>query len=229
MPSTRILAAALAILAVTPAAAQADEVDLSVLSSRADQVSGGDALVRVDAPADLRNKLQVLRNGADVTDAFEAQDGGLVGLVDGLQLGDNELAVRHNRNSNAPLKARLTLTNYPTEGPMFSGPHQSPFVCKTLNAGLGEPIVDNQQGLGYRVGPAANPAGWSEDCSAQTQVDYLYRTTAGSFVALPATGPRPANMAQTTLSDGRTVDYIVRRERGTINRFIYSFAMLVPS
>ena len=35
-------------------------------------------------------------------------------------------------------------------------------------------------------------------------------------------------MAQTTLSDGRTVDYIVRRERGTINRFIYSFAMLAP-
>ena len=35
-------------------------------------------------------------------------------------------------------------------------------------------------------------------------------------------------MAQTTLLDGRTVDYVVRRERGTINRFIYSFAMLAP-
>ena len=33
-------------------------------------------------------------------------------------------------------------------------------------------------------------------------------------------------MSQTTLLDGRTVDYVVRRERGTINRFIYSFAML---
>ena len=48
------------------------------------------------------------------------------------------------------------------------------------------------------------------------------------FAALPADGSRPANMAQTTLLDGRTVDYVVRRERGTINRFIYSFAVLAP-
>ena len=35
-------------------------------------------------------------------------------------------------------------------------------------------------------------------------------------------------MAKTTLPDGRTVDFIVRQERGTINRFLYSFAMLAP-
>jgi hypothetical protein len=35
-------------------------------------------------------------------------------------------------------------------------------------------------------------------------------------------------MAQTTTMDGLTVDYIVRWERGTINRFIYSIAMLAP-
>ena len=229
MARSRILALALSVTALAAAApaAYADEVDLSVLSSRADQVSGGDALVRVDAPQDLWNKLEVLRNGDDVTGAFEPQDGGLVGLVDGLELGDNELIVRHNRRSLAPFKAELTLTNHPTEGPIFSGPQQRPFVCKTLGAGLGEPIIDNQQGIGYRVGPASAPLGWSRNCSAETRVDYLYRNTAGNFVALPASG-RPADMSQTTLLDGRTVDYIVRRERGTINRFIYSFAMLVP-
>ena len=195
MPATRILATALAVLAATPAAAQADEIDLSVLSSRPDQVSGGDALVRVDAPADLRDKLQVLRNGTDVTDAFDAQDGGLVGLVEGLQLGENELAVRHNRKSNAPVKARLTLTNYPTEGPMFSGPHQVPFVCKTLGVGLGEPLVDNQEGLGYRVGPVANRPDGARTARRPTRVDYQYRTTAGSSPALPADGSRPANMS----------------------------------
>jgi hypothetical protein len=223
----RTLALALLVLAVSPAAAQADEIDLSVLSSRADQVSGGDALVRVDAPRDLWDKLQVFRNGVDVTNAFEARDGGLLGLVDGLALGANELTVKHNRNSGAAPKARLRLTNYPTEGPMFSGPHQTPFVCKTLGVGLGEPIIDNQQGIGYRVGPESSPLGWSKNCSAESHVDYLYRTTGGQVLPLP-NGPRPANMAQTTLMDGRTVDYIVRRERGTIDRFIYSFAMLVP-
>ena len=33
----------------------------------------------------------------------------------------------------------------------------------------------------------------------------------------------------TTTLDGRTVPYIVRWERGTINRFIYSVAMLAPT
>jgi len=55
MAHSRILALALALaaLGVAAPAAYADEIDLSVLSSRADQVSGGDALVRVDAPRDL--------------------------------------------------------------------------------------------------------------------------------------------------------------------------------
>ena len=36
-------------------------------------------------------------------------------------------------------------------------------------------------------------------------------------------------MATTTTMDGDTVDFIVRWERGTINRFIYSIAMLSPA
>ncbi len=126
---------------------------------------------------------------------------------------------------------RVTLENHPQTGPIFSGPHQVPFVCKTIQAGLGEPLVDNQAGLGFRVhNPDGTTAGHSLNCSAQTRVDYLYRTTSGSLPRclrpLPADGSRPADLAQTTLLDGRTVDYVVRRERGTINRFIYSFAML---
>jgi hypothetical protein len=39
---------------------------------------------------------------------------------------------------------------------------------------------------------------------------------------------RPADMATTTTLHGKTVDFIVRWERGTINRFIYSIAMLAP-
>ena len=78
------------------------------------------------------------------------------------------------------------------------------------------------------LNPDGSTAGWSLDCSANTRVDYLYRATTGSFQPLPSDGSRPSNMAQTTLLDGRTVDYVVRRERGTIDRFIYSFAMLAP-
>jgi Tannase-like family of unknown function (DUF6351) len=206
-------------------------VRISVLSSRADQVSGGDALVRVRAPRGLLGKLRVLRNGVDVTSAFEVRDGALEGLVDGLRLGTNELTAVHK--SWRPM-ARLRVTNFPITGPIFSGPQQTPFVCKTnqsqppLNDSLGEPLVDNQTGEGFRVLDAGGAtAGWSRDCSARTVVDFLYRTTAGGWKALPAGGTRPADMATTTL-DGRTVDFVVRRERGTIDRFLYSYAMLAP-
>ncbi len=217
-----------AAIAVLPAAAHAKSIELSVLSSAPDQVSGGDALVRADAPPGLLDKLRVERNGDDVTDAFEPRGQGLVGLVDGFDVGKNELTVGRKGHS-APPADRLEIVNYPTEGPMFSGSHQVPFVCKTIQAGLGEPIVDNQDGKGFKVlNPDGSTAGWSLDCSAHTKVDYLYRSTNGQFKQLPSDGSKPADLAQTTLLDGRKVDYVVRRERGTINRFIYSFAMLAP-
>jgi hypothetical protein len=219
----------IAAAAAAAPAAEAKRVDIDVLSSRPDQVSGGDALVRVQAPRGQLGKLRVLLGGEDVTGAFEREGVGLVGLVDGLELGRNRLVAKRERGRRSQTLDRLWLTNHPTTGPIFSGPHQTPFVCKTIQAGLGEPIVDNQEGDGFRVlNPDGSTAGWSRDCSAETRVDYLYRSTDGQFKPLPADGSRPADLAQTTLLDGRTVDYVVRRERGTINRFIYSFAMLAP-
>jgi Tannase-like family of unknown function (DUF6351) len=237
MLKLRLPALTLAIVAVAavpiPAVADDDDdrgrADLDVLSSRADQVSGGDALVRVEASRHLLDDLRVLRNGDDVTDVFEQQDSDLVGLVTGLDLGRNRLELLRERRGRDQTLDRLTLENHPQTGPMFSGPQQVPFVCKTIQAGLGEPLVDNQAGEGFRVlNPDGTTAGWSRNCSTETRMDYQYRTTGGQFRALPADGSRPADMARTTLLDGRTVDYVVRRERGTINRFIYSFAMLAP-
>ena len=75
--------------------------------------------------------------------------------------------------------------------------------------------------------PATPPIGWSKDCSVDTVVDFLYRRTNGQFAALPP-GPLPADLSSTTTLDGQTVPYVVRRERGTIDRFIYSIAILAP-
>jgi hypothetical protein len=210
-------------LLVAPAAAR--DFDIDVLSSRADQVSGGDALVRVEGPSGRLDHVRVLRNGSDVTDAFELDDGALVGLVDGLRLGRNRISAYDGKHR----VARAKLRNHPIEGPIFSGPHQRPFVCKTNRpaVGLGEPLVDNQEGDGFRVlAPDGSTAGWSRNCSANTTVDWLYRSTAGGNLrSLPA-GPLPDDVATTTTLDGRVLPFIVRRERGTINRFIYSLAML---
>jgi hypothetical protein len=220
----RTAVATVVLLGVLAAPAAAHEVDVDVLSSRADQVSGGDALIRVEGRH--WQHLRVLRNGADVTDAFTRESGrALVGLVDGLRLGRNRISVYDRWRRVASER----LTNHPNEGPIFSGPHQRPFVCKTNQpaVGLGEPLVDNQEGDGFRVlAPDGSTAGWSRNCSVSTRVDWLYRSTAGGNLRPLPAGPLPADVATTTTIDGKTVPFIVRRERGTINRFIYSLAML---
>ena len=198
-------------------------------------VTGGDALVRVEVPQTVpMHQATVLVNGEDVTATLERDDNArtYTGMINGLQLGNNTLTAESNGRGEGRPTASLTLVNHPVTGPIFSGPQQQPFVCKTqTQAGLGYPKVDNQDGIGMRLfqtpgNPATPTIGWSKDCTVDRVVDYLYRTTSGQFAALPA-GPLPANIATTTL-DGLTVPYIVRRERGTIDRFIYSIAILAP-
>ncbi|MGH3081556.1 MAG: DUF6351 family protein, partial [Gaiellaceae bacterium] len=211
------------------------DFELEVLSSPATMVTGGDALVRVTIPRTVPlHKASVSVNGTDVTSSLEldAAERTLTGMVSGLHLGANTLFADSNGRGHGRPTASLTLVNHPTTGPIFSGPQQQPFVCKTQTQGLGFPQVDNQAGIGMRLfatpgNPATPTVGWSKDCTAQTVVDYRYRSTDGTFKALPP-GPLPADVAQATLLDGRTVPYVFRRERGTINRFIYAISILSP-
>jgi len=228
-----LLCTALVAAGASPATARHDSgstrLDLDVVSSRADQVSGGDARLRVRfgdrvSPGSIR----LYVNGRDATSALrpDPEPGSLSGVVAGLREGGNvALATAARARPDV-----LFLRNHPSAGPIFSGPHQYPFVCRTEQAGLGQPIVDNQDGQGMKVFANADHTGpvvgWSRDCAAPTTVDHLYRSTGGQFKPLPADGSRPADMATTTTLDGRTLDYVVRRERGTINRFVYAITML---
>jgi hypothetical protein len=221
---------------------------IQILSSDPEQVSGGDALVRVEFPGrNDRRSARLFLNGADVTSQLEPLGGDLVGVVHGFVEGDNWLSLRSNSAARRP-RATLHVTNFPIGGPIFSGPQQQPFVCTTARNGLGQPFVDNQNGIGIRVAqedasgnyprdgrgyPTADATviGFSKNCAGNTRFQYQYRNTSGAFVALPGgpSGPLPADIATTTTLDGHTVPYIVRWERGTINRFIYSVAMLAPT
>jgi hypothetical protein len=52
----------------------------------------------------------------------------------------------------ATARDRLTLTNHPITGPMFSGPQQQPFVCTTNQGAVGrQPLVDSATAPGYKV------------------------------------------------------------------------------
>ena len=179
---------------------------VTTLSSRPDMVSGGDVLVEIKGAIPV-TKVHVKLNGKDVRHAFhrDTARGSMVGLVEGLQTGANELEVKAEGKS-----ANLKLVNHPLTGPIVSGDHLKPYVCMTEESGLGKPL--------------------DADCSAPTKIEYFYRsgsTAEGSFKPLedPA-APHPGDMVQTTTSEGKTVPYIVRVESGTIDRGIYHIAIL---
>lgn len=186
------------------------EFQIKTLSTRPDTISGGDVLVRIDVPRPLPlDQVRVSVDGRDVTRAFApdpVRSGALLGLIDGLKLGANTIEVRARRGHDRP-SAELTLTNHPITGPVFSGPHQKPFFCETEVFGLG-PALD-------------------EHCSVHTQVRYLYFSTkTDTFEPFNPDAPRPGDLAQTTTTEGNTVDFIVRLETGTINRAVYQIAFL---
>ena len=211
-----VLAALLVGATPTIAWAQSEPLTLRVLSTRTDMVSGGDALVEIGGVAPSSTDVAVAVNGRAVTTAFsrDSDHGTLKGLVEGLRLGANNLEVRSGAS-----RATLTITNFPAEGPIVSGPHHTPLVCRTAEVGLGDPLDGN--------------------CSASARVDYFYRsstpTTPGEdatpverrgFKPLPSAEARPADLSTARTSEGRTVPYIVRVESGTINRSIYRIAIL---
>jgi hypothetical protein len=132
----------------------------------------------------------------------------LIGLVGGLTAGANSVTATTRGRS-----VSVTLVNHNRNGPIFSGPQQQPFICETERFRL----PDNST-----LGPVQDAY-----CNAATRVMYIYRPANGrDFKLLPDGAGLPADMGRTTTTSGRTVNYIVRIETGTINRAIYQTAVL---
>ncbi|HDZ56626.1 MAG TPA: hypothetical protein ENI17_13885 [Pseudomonas xinjiangensis] len=205
---------------------------LSMLSSNPNQVSGDSVLVTIEGDADLTDEeladLEFWINDQQAEPVRLVRRNGQVEiLLSGIQPGDNQLELHHT--DHGPLNS-MTLTSYPVTGPMFSGPQQYPFVCTSVSELGKQPLVDTDSEPGFPVYDAnGDQIGLSKDCSIEPFVTFVYRTTDGIYQPLPEDGSRPADMATTTLTDGREVDFVIRWERGTINRFLYSFATLATA
>lgn len=218
LTSSRVLAAGMAALAAvglagtsTPSMAQAapatvvrqavgaSQLQLLVLSGRADLVTGGSALVQVVLPAGANpGKLRVSLGGRDVTSEFRVRaDGRLLGLVGGLALGSNLLTATVPGEG-----AKITLTDHPIGGPLFSGPQLRPWTCQ---AGA----VDAQ-------------------CNQAPTYRFVYRSTdptKSGFQTYDPANP-PSDVAETTTDQGVTVPFIVRIETGYLDRDQYQVAAL---
>jgi hypothetical protein len=150
--------------------------------------------------------IRVTLNGTtDVTSAFKLRsDGKYAGLVTGLQNGVNTISAQVFGGPSTS----LTVTNHPKGGPIFSGPQRQPWICMTEQNGLG--VAQDEQ------------------CNAPTKVEYFYRSTdtgTPGFLPYDPSSP-PADVRTTTTDEGKTVPFIVRRERGTLNRYVYDIAVL---
>jgi hypothetical protein len=229
MRKTITLIFGLAVTLSAPCAIRAAAVDtfhIVVLSSRPETVSGGDALVRIEAPqGESLDKVIVTVNGRDVTGALHRDPAAhaLTGLVTGLKIGENSLQVFSGTGQTQPAE-KLTLKNHAISGPVFSGPQEQPFVCQTEDFKLPD---------GTSLG-----APFDVNCSVKTVVTYVYksaapplpapngRPAAPAFSRLPSMTSLPSDVAWTTTSRGEKVPYVVRVETGTINRSIYEFAVL---
>ncbi|MFP3948125.1 MAG: DUF6351 family protein [Longimicrobiales bacterium] len=212
------------------------EIRVVPLSTRSHLVTGGDVLLAIEAGSDVDlSGLTVESNGADVTDRFRRVEqrpleptppgsavgdrGRLVGLVEGLAPGANEVVAGA---PGADEDAALALTSYPVSGPVFSGPHEEPFICQT---------EDFELAAGGTLGP---PLG--DDCAVDTRVDYVYlSSTDGEFRPYPGQSSEgtvpgdadvPTDAATARTLHGREVPFIVRVETGTVNRAVYEIAML---
>src|SRR5882724_5976697 len=232
----------LAFGAVLLATAQAREgpsnFEIVSLSNRADLISGSDALLEVRVPKSVAlSKVRLSLNGHDVTGAFTANAAArtLRGVVSGLVEGRNDFSAGESHGGR---EARLVITNHPIGGPVLLGSQTTPWICATPT-----PVAESGNT------PASNASGLSTfavdaQCNIATEYKLFYRTTtAGCSSALPDPSPpspaptnncfkpytpgsAPADLAMTTTTTGLTVPYIVRVERGTINRGIYDIAVL---
>jgi hypothetical protein len=203
MPLPRIMlpglvaVALVATLVSTPVAAT-ETVVIEVLSTRADLLSDGDALVEVTVPAGAdAAALRLDVGGQDVTGSFAVRpDGRFLGLLTGLELGTSRLTARLPDGRGA----YLDITSHPRGGPVFSGPQIEPWTCA-------EGAEDEQ-------------------CNRPPRYEWHYMPEDGGGLQPYDPEDPPEDVAETTTDEGHTVPYIVREEIGVLARDEYRIAVL---
>src|SRR4051812_17732302 len=194
----RALALALGVLVVpaTSSAAAAKPITVSVLSTRADLVSGGDTLVRIGGVKSAKG-LRVTVRGKNRSKAFaKRKDGKVEGLVTHLKVGKNTIIATSGKRA-----AKLVVTNHPKGGPLFSGPQLQPWKCQ-------DSAKDSQ---------CNEPA--------KLTYLYKSTDGSSGFKDYDPKNP-PSDVADTTTDKGVTVPFIVRIETGYIDRDQYKIATL---
>src|SRR5258705_6459018 len=194
----------------------ADDVQIYVLSNHADLISGGDVLVGIAIPAGAdASSMRVTLGDHDVTAAFAVRaDGRYFGRIEGLALGENVVTARLPDGRGA----RITITNHPSSGPVFSGLQVQPWSC---NSGASDAGCSRAPSYQYLYVPAGiDPQTTPGVIGGPPGPDADFQTYD------PGNPPPAAAIAQTTTDQGRTGPFIVRLENGSVDRGQYQIAVL---
>jgi hypothetical protein len=197
-----LVGALLICLAAVPADAakhRKPALSISVLSGRADLVSGGSTLVAIKLPRSDTRSVKVTLGHRNVTKDFAIRkDGRFEALLTGLRLGRNVLQA----TLPSGWAARITLTNHPIGGPVISGPQLHPWICE-------QGATDKQ-------------------CNKPATYQYEYMSTNPAKHGFQPYDPSsPASdVAQTTTDQGVKVPFIVRTETGYMDRDQYQISVL---
>ena len=208
------LSVAVGVLASGASAAVAQGLQISVLSTRADLVSGGQALTSVALPAGTDpSGVKVLLNGSDVTSQFALRPNGqFEGLLSGLTDGSNTVTASLPDGTSST----GTIVNHPIGGPIFTGPQVEPWVCQ---AGATDAQCDAPTTYAYDYMPAVDQSAL-QAVTGRADLSNLLQSYD------PSNPPPSQAIATTTTDNGTTVPYIVRVETGYLDRDEYSIAML---
>ena len=217
--------------------------EIRTLSNRADLISDGDALVEVQVPKTVpMKKVTLTLNGADVGASFVADESGahLARRADRAGPGREHLRRRLQRQRQRP--ARGPASRSPTTSRGGPDPARLADAAVDLrhahagarigqHAGVQRERPDHVRGrcavqhrhrvqavLPHDDGRLARPR-----CRTRARRRHRRRTTASSPTR-PA--PRRPTWRRPRRRTGLTVPYIVRVERGTMNRGIYDIAVL---
>ena len=116
--------------------------------------------------------------------------------------------------------------------PNLPGGQQYPFACETEQSNLGQPLVDNQAGFGIPIHAVksgektSEVVGFSKDCRIATRAALYYKRLQDPRLhRLPDTEELPEDIDYVDIA-GQPQPFLVRVERGTLNRFIYAIAVL---
>lgn len=187
-------------------------VSIAVLSTKSWLVTGGDALVEVSLDESVNPQPYTVKlNGTDVSARFVSVSGRKrQALLTNLPEGESQLSVEI---VSGVAQETLILSNYPSSGPIISGPHEAPFICQSTEFTLvtGEPL-----------GPSTDL-----NCSVERRIDYVYwsdRDSQFKPYSLLKISESPVDMGY--VGEGIKTPFIVRVETGVVNRAIYEISML---